>query len=127
MHNTLGREDVLRSSLACGLEMSTERPESEPSKDRPKTASPSGGRFIWGLLAGVLIAAAVIALAVQNTNDATVSFLFWDGSAPLIVLITVAFLLGVLLTQIAGFIARTRRNRRLRQREELKSLRDQSG
>ncbi|HEX6221130.1 MAG TPA: lipopolysaccharide assembly protein LapA domain-containing protein [Acidimicrobiia bacterium] len=82
-----------------------------------------GTGLFWGLIVGVVLAIAMIILAAQNTGTATVSFLGWDFSTPLIVIILGSLLIGIVLDELFGLIYRKRRRRTLRDRDELKRLR----
>lgn len=46
-----------------------------------------GTGMFWGLIIGLVLAVAVVILAAQNTDTTTITFLVWDFSTPLIVLI----------------------------------------
>lgn len=82
-----------------------------------------GTGLFWGLIIGVILAAAVVILAAQNTDTATISFLAWDLSTPLIVLILGSLLTGIVLDELFGLVYRKRRRRTLRDRDELQRLR----
>jgi uncharacterized integral membrane protein len=82
-----------------------------------------GTGLFWGLIFGVILALAVIILAAQNTDTVTISFLAWEFSTPLIVLILGALLIGVIVDELLGLVYRKRRRRTLRERDELKRLR----
>ncbi len=82
-----------------------------------------GTGVFWGLIVGVILALAVLILAAQNTTDVTISFLGWDFSTPLIVLILGTLLIGIVLDELFGLVYRKRRRRTLRERAELKRLR----
>jgi uncharacterized integral membrane protein len=79
--------------------------------------------LFWGLIVGVVLAAAVVILAAQNTDTSTISFLAWDLSTPLVVLIMGAFLTGIVLDELFGLVYRKRRRRTLSDRDELQRLR----
>lgn len=83
-----------------------------------------GTGLFWGLIVGVALALVVIVLAAQNTGTITVSFLGWDFSTPLIVLILAALLIGVVVDELFGLVYRKRRRRTLRERDELMRTRD---
>lgn len=82
-----------------------------------------GTGLFWGLIVGVVLAAAVVILAAQNTGTSTISFLAWDLSTPLIVLILGSLLTGIILDELFGLVYRKRRRRTLRDRDELQRLR----
>lgn len=99
-------------------------PESEQTASvaEPERVFLGTGLF-WGLIVGVILALAVVILAAQNTATVTVSFLAWDFSTPLIVLILGSLLIGIVVDELFGLIYRKRRRRTMREREELKRLR----
>lgn len=82
-----------------------------------------GTGLFWGLIIGVVLAAAVVILAAQNTDTSTISFLAWELSTPLVVLILGALLTGIVLDELFGLVYRKRRRRTLRDRDELARLR----
>ena len=66
-----------------------------------------------GLVAAVLITVALIFFVVQNDDEVAFSWLFFDMTGPLWVVIVVAALAGAVLSQVVGFV----RRRRLRRAE----------
>lgn len=82
-----------------------------------------GTGLFWGLIVGIVLALAVVILAAQNTDRITVSFLGWDFSTPLIVLVLGSLLIGVVVDELFGLVYRKRRRRTLGEREELQRLR----
>lgn len=90
--------------------------------DTPERVFVGTGLF-WGLIVGFVLALVVIILAAQNTAAVTISFLAWDFSTPLIVIILGSLLIGIILDEVFGLVHRARRRRILRDREELKRLR----
>ena len=81
-----------------------------------------GTGLFWGLIVGVVLAVGVLILAAQNTASITVSFMAWDFSTPLIVLILGALLIGVVFDELFGLFYRTRRRRTQRDRDHLERL-----
>jgi uncharacterized integral membrane protein len=58
---------------------------------------------LWPLVSlSVLVAVVALIFIVQNSQRTKVSFLGWDGSAPLAVLLLCATVLGALLVLLAG-------------------------
>lgn len=100
------------------------RTESEkaPSVVEPERVFVGTGLF-WGLIVGVILALAVVILASQNTGTVTISFLNWEFSTPLIVLILGSLLIGIVVDELFGLVYRKRRRRTLGEREELRRLR----
>lgn len=81
-----------------------------------------GTGLFWGLIFGVILAVVVVILAAQNTGAVTVSFLGWDFSTSLIVVILGSLLIGIVLDELFGLVYRKRRRRTMRDRDELKRL-----
>lgn len=63
------------------------------------------GKFV----SAALVAAALIAFVLQNTDSTPVSWLFIDRSAPLWLIIVVSAVAGAVLSEILGWIVRRRR------------------
>lgn len=63
------------------------------------------GKFV----AAALVAVALIAFVVQNTDSTPVSWMFIDRSAPLWLIIVVSAVAGAVLSEILGWIIRRRR------------------
>ena len=105
---------------------SDEQPPPSTEPPVPTAAEPErhfvGTGLFWGLIVGLVLATLVIVLAAQNTQNTTVSFLGFDWSTPLIVVILVSLLVGIVLDEIVGLVFRSRRRRVLAEREELKRL-----
>jgi uncharacterized integral membrane protein len=98
----------------------------EGEKTAPVTAPERvfvGTGLFWGLIVGVILALAVVVLAAQNTGAVTISYLGWDFSTSLIVVILGSLLIGIVLDELFGLVYRKRRRRTLRDRDELKRLR----
>jgi uncharacterized integral membrane protein len=81
-----------------------------------------GTGLFWGLIIGVVLAIGVLVLAAQNTASITVTFMAWDFSTPLIVLILGAILIGVVFAELVGLFYRTKRRRTQRDRDHLERL-----
>jgi uncharacterized integral membrane protein len=62
---------------------------------------------------GVLLLLLVIFVA-QNTQDTTVSFLGWDGHAPLAVWMLIGTVVGILIAAVAGALRIFQLRRRVR-------------
>jgi uncharacterized integral membrane protein len=83
-----------------------------PTKDPLRGSRTSGAWFaVVGLAALLLLLVIFIA---QNTQDVQVSFLGWDGQAPLSVALLVASLIGTLLAVVAGSLRILQLRRRVR-------------
>ncbi len=81
----------------------------------------AGTGVFWGLIVGVLFAAAVIVLAAQNAGSVRVRWLVWDFSAPLAAVILGAALVAVVVDQLASLYVRRRRRRALAELDRLRS------
>jgi uncharacterized integral membrane protein len=74
-----------------------------------------GRRLGGGAIASLVGVAALVIFMIQNTDDVTVSFLFWEFSWPTWLLTLVAALLGALVWFGLGVL---RRHRRRKERRE---------
>lgn len=63
---------------------------------------------IAGLIVGALIAAALVAFVLQNTNEARIEWLAWDLTAPLWLVMVVTGAGAVVLSRIVAFMMRRR-------------------
>ena len=77
---------------------------SDDLNNQPK-AKTGIGKFIGA----ALVAVALIAFVVQNTNSTPVQWFFIDRSAPLWLIIVVSAVAGAILSEIIGWIVRRRR------------------
>ncbi len=75
----------------------------EPIKQR--RTRPGLGKFV----AAALVAVALVAFVVQNTDSTPVQWFFIDRSAPLWLIIVVSAVAGALLSEILAWIIRRRR------------------
>ncbi len=71
-------------------------PPTPPTKD-PLRHSRTSGAWTAVVIAAVLLVLLIIFIA-QNTDDVHISFLAWDGDAPLAVALLIATVGGILLT-----------------------------
>ena len=78
-----------------------------------------GTGLFWGLGVGVLLAVAMLVLAAQNTASTTISFLGWEFSTPLIVVILGTLLVGIIFDELFGLVYRARRRRAMGDRDQL--------
>ena len=77
--------------------------------DDEQPAKKSGGQA--RLLIVALVAAGLVAFIVQNTDSTPVSWLVFEGSAPLWVVIVAAAAAGAVLSELGGYLMRRRRRR----------------
>lgn len=109
------QEPTLSSDLGA-----TESQEAVPEAPAERVFVGTG--LFWGLIIGLILAVAVVILVAQNTGTVTISFLGWDFSTSLIVVILGSLLIGVLLDELFGLVYRKRRRQTLRDRDQLKRL-----
>jgi uncharacterized integral membrane protein len=103
--------------------MSKNEPEPlEHGPKQPDQPSVDGG-FRWGLVIAIILAIALVALAVQNTQSVRIEWLFWDLSAPLVTVLLVTAIAAIFVSQIMELIWRRRKRRRLEEKAELERLR----
>jgi uncharacterized integral membrane protein len=81
-----------------------------------------GTGLFWGLIVGIVLAVAVIVLAAQNTDRATIALLGWDFSTPLIAVILGALIAGVVFDELFGLVYRARRRKTLSDRAQLNRI-----
>lgn len=87
-------------------------PPPGPGEDPLRHSRTSGAWFaVVGL--AVLLLLLIIFIA-QNTQDVEVSFLGWNGQAPLAVSLLVASLVGIVLAVVAGSLRILQLRRRVR-------------
>ncbi len=89
-----------------------------PARSRPDPLRGSRTSAMWvavGVLVLVLILLTVFIL--QNTQDVQVSFLGWEGEAPLAAVLLIAATSGLLLAVIAGTLRIWQLRRRVRREE----------
>ncbi len=65
----------------------------------------------WGLIAAAVVAVAFIVFVVQNGDEAEVTWLFFDTTGPLWVVILVAAIVGAFLSEVAARLVRRSRRR----------------
>ena len=74
-------------------------------------ASESNRRVAGLVIAGIIVIAAAIFL-LQNTEEATVKFLFFSREVPVYIVIVISMVLGSLLTLIALWLRRRSKRRK---------------
>jgi uncharacterized integral membrane protein len=93
-------------------------PESAPPRTDAERADPLRRSRTSGAWVAVVTAAALLLLLVvfitQNTQDVHISFLGWDGVAPLSVALLVAAVIGIALTAVVGTLRIWQLRRRVR-------------
>ena len=68
-------------------------------------------RIDFGVLGAIVAAAALLIFILQNTDEQKVTWLFFDATAPLWVVIVVTAVLSVALAQLVIFVWRRRRRK----------------
>ena len=96
-----------------------------PDPTPPPEARRGGSEFSWSLALFLLIGLAFVVFALQNRDDVDLTFLRWDFTVSLPLLLVVTALIAVIADEIIGLIRRRRRRTRLAEREELKRYRGQ--
>jgi uncharacterized integral membrane protein len=81
-------------------------------RDPLRRSRTSGAWFAVVALAGLLLL--LIVFIAQNTQSVEVSFLGWNGHAPLAVSLLVASLVGILVAVVAGSLRILQLRRRVR-------------
>jgi len=98
--------------------MTDTQPEEPAAPARDPGPDPLRGSRTSGVWLGVVALAVLLVLLVvfiaQNTQDVHVSFLSWDGEAPLAVTLLSAAVTGIVLTGIAGSLRIFQLRRRVR-------------
>ena len=98
-------------------------PPGAPAPPPPQKAPPpteSAVKFtkaaaLWGsLILGFLILVILLIFIAQNTQDVSVSFLAWSGTAPLAVSLLIATIAGLFLAGVAGSLRILQLRRRVR-------------
>lgn len=91
----------------------------------PEQPADPGAGVPWGGVTTVVGIALIVLFAVQNTESATIEFLWLSGDFPLSLVILVTALASALFATTAGAFYRRRRRRRRAEKMELKELRSQ--
>jgi len=65
-----------------------------------------------GLIVAALVAVGLAAFVLQNTDSTPVTWLMFDGSAPLFVVILSSAVAGAVLSEAAGWMIRRRKRNR---------------
>lgn len=78
--------------------------------DGQPTTKGGGGQV--RLIVVALVALGLIAFVVQNTDSTPVTWLMFEGSAPLWVVIIAAAVAGAVLSELGGYLMRRRKRRK---------------
>ena len=113
------RDDSESSTPAQQSKPGQEAPPQKPGKQRVFV----GTGWFWGLILGLLLAAAFVIFVFQNTQTVEVQWLGFTFTAPLIGLLLATALIAIIIDQVAGVLYRRRRRRVRSEREELERFR----
>jgi uncharacterized integral membrane protein len=91
----------------------TEPEHATPTGHDPLRRSRTSGAWVAVVGFAVLLLLLVVFIA-QNTQDAEVSFLGWQGHAPLAVSLLIAAVVGIVLAVVAGSLRILQLRRRVR-------------
>jgi uncharacterized integral membrane protein len=89
--------------------MATPEPTDDPTEVVRPSRTEVDRRHQRRVIAAVVVGAVVVVFALINLNDVKVHWLIATGQTPLIVVIVVAFLLGILADRL--LLARAKRKR----------------
>lgn len=110
------------------LESSAEDPVDAVDGDavaEPETKTVYRGSGVrWGFVAGLALAVLLVILVFQNTEPVTFQFLVWEIETPLAALLIATAVIAAVADELVGLVVRSRRRRRLAEKEELKKLRE---
>lgn len=105
------------------MSSSTHGPTPDQEQDRsagtggprsdPLRSSRTSGAWTATVCAAVLLLLLVVFIA-QNTDDVHISFLGWDGTAPLAVALLISTAAGIVLTAVVGTLRIWQLRRRVR-------------
>jgi len=83
------------------------------TQPHPQTSGEASGRPVpWGLIVAALLGAAFVGFVIQNSTSVKVTWLFFDTTGPLWVVIVVAAAVGAVLHELIGWALRRRRGQR---------------
>lgn len=117
------------------VQFDTEATDGVTTEEEPEAAGVEtktvyrGSGIRWGFVAGLVLAVLLVILVFQNTGPVEFSFLVWEIRTPLAALLIATAVIAAVADELVGLVVRSRRRRRLAEREELLELRQrqQSG
>lgn len=77
--------------------------------DQQVEVQDTGGGINFRLILGALAAAALVLFVSQNTEDAQIEFLTWEGSFPLYLLLLITVGLTLVLAMVGTWLLRRRK------------------
>jgi uncharacterized integral membrane protein len=103
----------VRNQHSCEEAQMTDHAAIDPSNLPPPVATTekTGFRLGGGAIAAISGAALLIIFMVQNTEDVTLEFLFWDFIWPLWLVVLLSATIGALVWLGLGILRRHRRRR----------------
>jgi uncharacterized integral membrane protein len=102
-------------------------PTSTPTTAPRARTVHTGTGIVPAVIAGVLLALAIVVFVAQNSTRVELEWLWLDFRLSPAALFLGALLIGVVADEIAGLVWRRARRRRLDERDELQQLRRGSG
>lgn len=78
---------------------------------------------MWSAVALLTALAALLVVIIQNTHDVAFEFLWFDVQTPLSLVLAITFGVALVVGEVVGFVWRRRRRTRMRERDELRRLR----
>jgi uncharacterized integral membrane protein len=88
--------------------MSMDWKEHDRQSDAPQGQK---SKISAALVAWIVLAVLAVVFILQNTRNSKVTFLFWDGTVSIWIVIVIAIVLGVLLDRLGTWFVRRRRGR----------------
>lgn len=101
-----------------------ESTEVESQLDPGEPSDPGSG-VPWGGITTLIGIVLIVVFAVQNTESATIDFLWFSGDFPLAIVILVTAVVSALFTLSSAAFSKRRRRKRRAERAELAQLRDE--
>jgi uncharacterized integral membrane protein len=95
----------------------TPEPEEAPPRRDPLRGSKTSGAWLSVAALGLVLLLLIIFI-LQNTQSVEVTFLGWDGHAPLAVSLLVATVAGLFLALVAGSLRIIQLRRRVRRTKD---------
>lgn len=117
-------EVVDLADSAVDAEVMDEAVAAPPEPETKTVYRGSGVR--WGFVAGLALAVLLVILVFQNTDPVAFQFLVWEIETPLAALLIATAVIAAVADELVGLVVRSRRRRRLAEKEELKKLRQQN-
>jgi uncharacterized integral membrane protein len=99
--------------MSEGMPVPDQQVSPGPEPRDPLRRSRTSGAWVAVVAAAALLLLLVVFIA-QNTQDVQISFLWWDGEAPLSVALLIAAVIGIALTAVVGTMRIWQLRRRVR-------------